>query len=586
LAHRWELDLYAYIGALTYAMRTALDLRRPTHVAVVTALVAGAVAAPAVRNRYVEDAHWIIEQRPLLVHPPTASALLLEPYWPRSFGGGVWRPAVLVSYSLDRQISHNAHWVHAVDVLWAAVAAGLLALLAARLAGPTLGLAAGLLFAIHPVHVEVTASGVGRAELMAAAGYAACLLCAWRARGDKRWLIGVFLGSLLAIASKEHAATLPAAVLLLAVGRAAFTGEDWRPALRAALPAAAFAAVPIVLYFVARPLVTGAVFNTGGIAPGLKGLGALARTGAMLALSPEWWRLLFVPLHLSADYSPAQVAVTTDLSGAHALALALVAAAALVAWRLRRAAPGVAIGLAWTAITLAPVSNVLVPTEILLAERTLYLPSWGAMLALASAGAALPWRPLVRIAVLALFVLAGAARSVARASIWRDDDRWFAALQRDAPLSYRTLWMLGQDAFAAQRWGTGERYLRAAIAAAPDLPGPREDLAAFYVTGKRWGPAVELLRESLALDSTRTRPWMMLPRALLGAGDTVAAARVAAAAVRRFPRDGDVGYGAIAAFVAARDCIAARAVAVNTRSQLIPDARGRVDEELQSCKGR
>ena len=569
-------------------MNINLAFLRPTHVAVVTALVAGGVAAPAVRNGYVEDAHWIIEQRPQLVHTPTALALLLEPYWPRSFGGSLWRPAVMVSYALDRRISPppGAHWVHAVDVFWAALAAGLLALLAAQLAGPTLGLATGLLFAVHPVHVEVTASGVGRAELMAAAGYAACLLCAWRARADKRWLIGVFLGSLFAIASKEHAATLPAAVLLLAVGRAAFAGEDWRPAVRAALPAAVCATVPIVLYFVARPLVTGTVFNAGGVAPGLKGLGALARAGAMLALSREWWRLLFAPSHLSADYSPAQVTVATGLSGAHALALALLVAAALVAWRLRRAAPGVAIGLAWTAITLAPVSNVLVPTEILLAERTLYLPSWGAMLALASAGAALPWRPQVKTAVVALLVFVGAVRSVSRVSIWRDDDRWFAALQRDAPYSYRTLWMSGQDAFAAQRWGTGERYLRAAIAAAPDLPGPREDLAAFYATGRRWGPAVELLRESLALDSTRTRPWMMLPRALLGAGDTLAAVRVAAAAVNRFPSDGDIGYGAIAAFVAARDCVAARAVAVKTRSQLIADARQRVDQELQSCKGR
>src|SRR2546425_10733653 len=113
---------------------------RAAHVALLTAMLAGAVAAPAIHNGYVEDAHWIIEQRPLLVHPPTASALLLEPYWPRSFGGGVWRPAVLVSYSLDRQVSHGAHWVHAVDVLWAALAAGLLALLAAQLAGPSLGL--------------------------------------------------------------------------------------------------------------------------------------------------------------------------------------------------------------------------------------------------------------------------------------------------------------------------------------------------------------------------------------------------------------------------------------------------------------
>src|SRR5712691_3282029 len=105
---------HRHIGPLTCAMNITLDFLRPTRVAIVTALVAGTVAAPAVRNGYVEDAHWIIEQRPLLVHPPTALALLLEPYWPRSFGGGVWRPAVLVSYSLDRQLSDSANWVHAV----------------------------------------------------------------------------------------------------------------------------------------------------------------------------------------------------------------------------------------------------------------------------------------------------------------------------------------------------------------------------------------------------------------------------------------------------------------------------------------
>src|SRR5712691_4479655 len=171
---------------------------RAAHVALLTAMLAGAVAAPAIHNGYVEDAHWIIEQRPLLEHSPTARALLLEPYWPRSFGGGVWRPAVLASYALDQQVGPSPHWVHAVDVLWAALAAGLLALLAVQLAGPALGLAAGLLFAVHPVHVEVTASGVGRAELMAAAGYAASLLCAWRARTDRRWLLGVFLGSAFA----------------------------------------------------------------------------------------------------------------------------------------------------------------------------------------------------------------------------------------------------------------------------------------------------------------------------------------------------------------------------------------------------
>ena len=41
------------------------------------------------------------------------------------------------------------------------------------------------------------------------------------------------------------------------------------------------------------------------------------------------------------------------------------------------------LGIAWTAVALLPVSNLILPTGILLAERTLYLASVGAMLAVA-----------------------------------------------------------------------------------------------------------------------------------------------------------------------------------------------------------
>jgi protein O-mannosyl-transferase len=556
---------------------TAIAAWRPGHVALLAGLVAGVVALPAVRNGYVEDAHFVIERRPVLQHPPSAGALLLEPYWPRTFGGGVWRPAVLLSYALDAQVSHGPRWLHAMDVVWAGLAAGLLALLAAELAGPAVGLAAGLLFAVHPVHVEVTASGVGRAELMAAAGYAAALLSAWRAAADRRWLAGVILGSALAIASKEHAATLPAAVLLLAAAR------RWER--RRALGSAACAAAPILLYFLYRPAVTGTTFAAGGVATGLRGLGIVERASAMLPVSLQWWRLLLAPIHLSADYSPAQVPVLTSFTAAHALALGAVAGAGWLAWRLRERAPLLGIGLLWTAITLAPVSNVLVPTEILLAERTLYLPSWGIGLALAGAGAALPGPRRWRIALLAVVVMAGAARSLARAGIWRDEDRWFAALQHDAPRSYRTLWLEGQDAFAQRRWGTGEQLLRAAIAAAPDLPGPREDLAAFYAAGAVWPPAIALLRESVALDSTRARPWTMLPRALLSAGDTAEAAEAAMVALRRWPADHEVQLAALGPLLAAGRCDVARSVRDSLSGALQPDAAARVEAEVRACRG-
>ena len=63
----------------------------------------------------------------------------------------------------------------------------------------------------------------------------------------------------------------------------------------------------------------------------------------------------------------------------------------------------------WIAIAFLPVSNLLFSTGVLLAERTLYLPSVGLALA---AGAALARLPVQRLrVVLTLLVLAGGIRS-------------------------------------------------------------------------------------------------------------------------------------------------------------------------------
>ncbi|MFI5010680.1 MAG: glycosyltransferase family 39 protein, partial [Solirubrobacterales bacterium] len=439
------------------------------------------------------------------------SSLLMEPYWPRTFGGRLWRPAVLASWALDYRVSDSPHWFHAVNVLWAALAAAALGLLAASLTDARIGLAAGLLFAVHPVHVEATAGIVGRAELMAATGYAIALLCALRAGRQRWWLVGVALGSALAIASKEHGATLPLAVALVLLVRR----ESWR----AMIAPAASAALPIAVYFALRSHVTGGALGAGGLAPGLEGLSLPQRAWAMFGISAEWWRLLLFPARLSADYSTAQLPVSLGFTVRHAVALALWGGAGWSAWRTRRTAPGVALGLAWLLLTLVPVSNVLVPTEIVLAERTLFLPSWGVMLALACGLAMLPW-PRVAGALLAFVLVLGAARGIAREDTWRDVDHWYAALQRDAPRSYRTLWMRGDEAFDQREWGTGERLLRASMAAAPGLPGPAEDLARFYAAARLWPQAEELLRHSLTLNAGRSRPWILLDDVLLGSGDT------------------------------------------------------------------
>jgi protein O-mannosyl-transferase len=465
------------------------------HAVWIAALAATVVAAPSIRNEFVADDQWVVANRPVLEHPPSISAVLKEPYWPISFGGVMWRPAVISSFALDYRVSTSPHWFHAINALWAVVATALFALLACDLAGPAIGMVTGLLFAVHPVHVEAVANVVGRAEMMAAAGYAVALLCAIRVERSPAYLTGVALGAAFAIAAKEIAVTLPAAVFLVLLARRADIRKAWQPALAAT--------APIVVYFIVHGLIGIRTFYGGGLAVGLEHLGVAERAWAMVPLSLEWWRLFLFPAHLSADYSPGELTVSTGLTLWHLLGALVWIGAGVLAWRARRTIPAIAVGLAWVVVTISPVANVVMPTEFLVAERTLYLASFGVVFALACAAFAIQ-SPRLRYAVVGVVVLAGAVRSVARIPAWHDDETHYQALKREAPWSYRTLWLEGKDEFAAGRWGSGERLLLAAIAFAPELAGPRYDLGRFYMSARLWEPAIRQLQVAVALDSALT----------------------------------------------------------------------------------
>ena len=119
---------------------------------------------------------------------------------------------------------------------------------------------------------------------------------------------------------------------------------------------------------------------------------------------------------------------------------------ATLVWSWRRH-PVIAFGILWAALALFPVSNLLIPTGILLAERTLFLPSLGAMLAIGGAAAALlpalqrfgHARRSIVFAALWLVVLAGLVRSALRQPVWRDNQTLFAQTALDAPRSYKAL---------------------------------------------------------------------------------------------------------------------------------------------------
>src|SRR2546427_12337480 len=82
--------------------------------ALAAGLVAALAAAPPIRNGFVQDGHWVVEQRPLLRHPGSLAAVLTEPYWPRGVGGGAVRAPLLGPFALPLPTRARPPRLHAV----------------------------------------------------------------------------------------------------------------------------------------------------------------------------------------------------------------------------------------------------------------------------------------------------------------------------------------------------------------------------------------------------------------------------------------------------------------------------------------
>jgi len=381
----------------------------------------------ALWNRFAMDDLYIIAFNPLVRRAAGLWQAFGAPYWPPSYGGKMYRPLVVASFGFDR-LTGSVAWFHAVNLAWHAAASVTVAALARRWAPWQGALAAGLVFAVHPVHVEAVANVIGRAELMAAVF--ACLAVYAALEWDSvAWSTAALALGLLA---KENAVVAP---LLVAW---AWTLGLRRPPggrRRMAVYAASWVALAVV-YGAVRWLVLHPYARSNVIAPVFFGATWLQQRYTAVAALSEVVRLLVFPATLRADYSPNEYTlVASPLDPRFLLGVAALALWAALLWRAwRRGRALEAFGLGWIAIALLPVANLLFPTGILLAERTLYLPSVGLALALA---AWFPGRSRAQWLALAAIVMAGAIRTALRVPVWHDDRSLTLSIVTDSPDSYR-----------------------------------------------------------------------------------------------------------------------------------------------------
>src|ERR1700679_471087 len=124
----------------------------------VPALAAIAIYLPSLRNQFAYDDDVIVVTNTRIHHWSTLGSALRIPYWYSS--GHLYRPLATLSLAIDWMLGGGSPLplpAHAANIFWNALVVALVARLALQWWTPAAAFAAGLWFAIHPVHVEAVA---------------------------------------------------------------------------------------------------------------------------------------------------------------------------------------------------------------------------------------------------------------------------------------------------------------------------------------------------------------------------------------------------------------------------------------------
>jgi tetratricopeptide (TPR) repeat protein len=366
-----------------------------------------------------------------------------EPGKARLVSGGRYRPLSLVVFALEVEMFGQSPFVgHLVNVLLFAFCCWLfytvvLSWLPERTeSGLMAAFAAGVIFAVHPIHTEAVANIKGRDEILALLGGLGAMYFAFQAIRSGRYVfhiagaVCIFLG----LMAKENTITYLALIPL-----ALFYFSKVRPGRLAGA---------IVPYFVAAGVflaIRGAILGWTLGSPPLELMNnpylklvnnqyvpfePAEKLATVVYTLGRYVQLLIFPNPLTHDYYPRHIDLMSWQDFRVLLSLFFYVGLVLYAVQGLRSKNVMSFAIWLYLIPLSIISNLVFPVGVHMAERLVFMPSVG--FALAVGLLLFPLNrdtsrvPTWRWALLIILALAGTVRTVLRNPVWKDNFTLFS----------------------------------------------------------------------------------------------------------------------------------------------------------------
>jgi tetratricopeptide (TPR) repeat protein len=395
---------------------------------------------------------------------------------------------------------------------------------------------AALLFAVHPAGVEAVTNVYNRLFVLAALWYVLAAALYVRARvGEGRWRGALWyalaLGAAaLALTTREHAVSLPLALLLI---EAVFLAGPWGGRLLRILPFAALCLLPALGLGEFRSESGGVIGGLLSHARAASGMGPSEYMFTEMRALVHYLRMLAVPVGIDpvARFTVSRTFMEPAVMGAYSALVVLFAAALYLIHRSGRGgSPALRLagfGILWYFVAHLPESSVLPMPEALRGAR-LYLPMAGIAMAAGAAVEATAKTSRARKAALAAAV--GISLLLASVSLVRNESWRVGGIEaRSAGVSERgaveALIRVGQVRRNEGRRDQALDTFQAALRLAPRSATVHYNLGIEHEAAGNTEMALAHYEEAFALDPAMPEPYNNAAIILLKSGSPEAEAR-------------------------------------------------------------
>jgi protein O-mannosyl-transferase len=446
---------------------------------------------------YYDDGEYVSENAPVL-----AGLTMDSIRWAfTSFYMSNWHPLTWISHMLDASLfGPDPGWAHLHNVVLHGINSMLFYALALKLSGNWWRAGVlSLVFLAHPLHVESVAWIAERKDLLSAFFFLLGVLLynAYRDQATKLRYAGVLICFALALMAKPMAITFPVVLLILDifVYRDCFqiaAGPNSRGSFN--YTGAIVEKLPLLALSAASAIVTLLAQHAGNSVATLAEHSFSSRCVTALIAYFTYLRQFVLPVNLAAFY-PIDLSVSFRDS-----LVPLVALLALVTLAVSSAIkrPLLAAGICWYLVTLLPVIGLVQVGSQAHADRYMYIPSMGLLLACSYLLPSRTENYFQLASILAIiFIVYLSVLSFFQVTFWSSRHSLFSRVIEVVGPNYLAHIHLAHDFLERGMLGEAKQHSQAALKLGPGLATPYLTLGDIALAEKDYAAAEELYRITL-----------------------------------------------------------------------------------------